>query len=78
MLDRFPSIWSYSHKSSEMVSGEIKELRRKLTHGYLYYYDFDSNLQAQQLMIFLDELIQDMSLLWCGFSEEEIINYSTR
>lgn len=75
MLDRFPSIWSYSNKSSETIAEEIKELRRQLVHGYQYYYNFDSNLREKQLMILLDQLIQKMSLLLSGFSKEEIENY---
>lgn len=75
MLDRFPALWSHSHKTSETISEEIKELRRKLTHGYAYYYNFDRVLRARQLMILLDELIQKMSLLLSGFSEEDIENY---
>ena len=75
MLDRFPSIQSYLHQSSEIVSEEIKERRRKRAHGHLYYYDFDSDLRAKQQMILLDKLIRCMSLLWMGFSEDEIENY---
>ncbi len=75
MLDQFPSIWSYSHKSSETLSEEIKERRRQLAHGYRYYYDFDSDLRAKQQMILLDRLIRNMSLRLVGFSDADIESY---
>ena len=61
--------------SSENVSEKIKEMRRQITHGYTYYYDFKNDSQIQYLIILLDKLIRNMSLWWVGFSKAEIEEY---
>lgn len=75
MLDEFPKLMLNSKLSSDEVSVKIKELRRQIAHGYSYYYDFDINFEIQYLILTLDKLIRNMSLLWAGFSIEEIKDY---
>ena len=50
-------------------------MRRQITHGHTYYYDFKSNSELQYLIIILDKLIRNMSLQWAGFSKDEIKEY---
>lgn len=76
MFDEFPTLLSKSQLSSDKVSYQIKEIRRKITHGYEYYYDFKNDSNTQYLIILLDELIKNMSLLWIGFSKDEIEDFS--
>ena len=75
MFNEFPELLTNPSLSAEKVSGEIKELRRTITHGYAYYYDFKSDANAQYLMILLDRLIKKMSLKWIGFSKDDIEAY---
>lgn len=76
MFNEFPKLLSTSKLSSNKVSHQIKEIRRNITHGYEYYYDFKNDSNAQYLIILLDKLIRNMSLLWIGFSKDEIADYS--
>lgn len=76
MFNEFPKLLSNSQLSSDKISNQIKEIRRNITHGYEYYYDFKNDLSTQYLIILLDKLIRNMSLLWIGFSKDEIINFS--
>lgn len=75
MIDEFPQFLHESKYSSEEVSEKIKETRRLMTHGYVYYYDFKDDSELQHLIIILDKLIRNMSLLLVGFSKEEINRY---
>ena len=75
MFNEFPKLLSDSQLSSDKISNQIKEIRRSITHGYEYYYDFKNDLSTQYLIILLDKLIRNMSLLWIGFSKDEIINF---
>lgn len=75
MFSEFPKLLSNSQLSSNEVSYRIKEIRRNIAHGYEYYYDFRSNSNTQYLIILLDKLIRNMSLLWIGFSKDEIANF---
>lgn len=75
MFDEFPQLLSNSDLSSNEVSKRIKEMRRQITHGHTYYYDFKSNSELQYLIIILDKLIRNMSLQWAGFSKDEIKEY---
>ena len=75
MFDEFPQLLSKPSLSSENVSEKIKEMRRQITHGYTYYYDFKNDSQIQYLIILLDKLIRNMSLWWVGFSKAEIEEY---
>ena len=75
MFDEFPQLLS-PKSSSDKVSNQIKEIRRTIAHGYAYYYDFKNDSSTQYLMILLDKLIKNMSLLWIGFSKEEIAKFS--
>ena len=75
MLDEFPKLLSGYRSSSEQVGAQIKELRRSIAHGHVYYYDFKTDIEMQRLIFMLDELIRNMSLLWIGFSKEEIEEY---
>ena len=76
MFSEFPKLLSTSQLSSDKVSHQIKEIRRTITHGYEYYYDFKNDSNAQYLIILLDKLIRNMSLLWIGFSKDEIADFS--
>lgn len=71
-----PELLTGTNKSVETISEEIKELRRTVTHGYAYYYDFKSDSKAKYYILLLDKLIKKMSLKWIGFSEVEISNFS--
>lgn len=75
MLDKFPKLLSNYRLSSEQIGEQIKELRRSIAHGHAYYYDFETDIVTQRLIILLDKLIRNMSLLWIGFSKEEIMDY---
>ena len=75
MFNEFPELLSNSQLSSDKVSNQIKEMRRNITHGYEYYYDFKNDLNTQYLIILLDKLIRNMSLLWIGFSKDEITDF---
>ena len=77
MFNEFPKLLSNSQLSSDKVSNQIKEIRRNITHGYEYYYDFKNDFNIQYLIILLDKLIRNMSLLYIGFSKDEITNFST-
>ena len=43
--------------------------------GYAYYYDFASDNKLQYIIILFDRLIKAMSLMWMGFSNEEIMEF---
>ncbi len=76
MFDKFPKLLSNNNLSSDEVSEKIKEIRRTIVHGYSYYYDFKDDFDIKRLIILLDRLILNMSLLYIGFSEKEIEKYS--
>lgn len=71
MFNEFPHLLSSVKLSADTVSEEIKETRRTIAHGYAYYYDF-KNSNIKNLIDLLDKLIKSMSLLWIGFSKDEI------
>lgn len=71
----FPELLKNGRLSVEDISDKIKEIRRTIAHGYMYYYDFKNNIEAKRLMILLDRLIRNMSLFWIGFSKEDISDY---
>lgn len=72
----FPELLSGTNMSINAVSNDIKELRRTITHGYEYYYDFGNDSHIKYYMTLLDRLIRKMSLKWIGFSEDEIKSYN--
>ena len=78
MLDEFPQLLSGTSLSSDDMSEMIKEVRRNITHGYTYYYDFKSDIDKRYMMNVLDRLLKNMSLLYIGFSKEKIADYSRR
>jgi len=71
----FPDLLTETKESAETVSDNIKEIRRTITHGYAYYYDFKADSKAKYYILLLDKLIKKMSLKWIGFFEDEIKNY---
>ena len=75
MFNEFPQLLSESKLSSDKVSEQIKEIRRTIVHGYAYYYDFKNDPEIQYFIILLDKLIRNMSLLWIGFTKDEIAEY---
>ena len=75
MFDKFPQLLNNTNITSEMASEKIKEIRRVITHGYSYYYDFMDDSKLQFLILRFDELILKMSLTWIGFTDEEIKDY---
>ena len=75
MFDSFPLILQKSRLTSTQVSEIIKETRRKIAHGYTYFYDFNTDFEKQYLIIYLDKLIRAMSLKLIGFSEDEAIEF---
>lgn len=76
MFNEFPKLLSNGKKSSKEVSEQIKELRRVITHGYAYYYDFKNDYETKRVIHLLDDLIKNMSLKWIGFSAEEIQGFN--
>lgn len=72
MFDLFPDILSKSGLSSADISEELKDIRVNIVHGYSYYYDFKTNFRIQYMIMMLDRLIQNMSLKWIGFSQNDI------
>ncbi len=75
MFDQFPELLSDTSTTSDVISTDIKEIRRRIAHGYTYYYDFRNDLQKQHLILHLDNLLKKMSLLLIGFTKEEISEY---
>ena len=75
MFNEFPQLLENTNFTAEVVSEKIKEIRRTIAHGYAYYYDFKDDPIAQYQIILLDRLIRNMSLLWIGFTKEEIADY---
>ena len=75
MFSEFPQLLSRTKIPAEMISDQIKEIRRTIAHGYAYYYDFKNDSNTKYLMILLDRLIKCMSLKWMGFSNNDISNY---
>ena len=76
MFNEFPDLLLNSQFTSEKISEKIKEVRRHITHGHEYYYDFKNDSTICYFINMLDRLIQNMSLLYIGFSKEEINNFS--
>lgn len=74
-FDSYPCLLSNSGLSSEDVSERIKEVRRRVAHGYEYWYDFCNNREIQRMMTLLDMLIKRMSMNYIGFTDEEINDY---
>lgn len=75
MFNEFPQLLSHTKQSAEKVSEQIKEIRRTISHGYAYYYDFKNDSKTKYYIILLDKLIRNMSLKWIGFSKDEIESY---
>lgn len=78
MFDEFPELLSdyyLSALSAEIASDRIKKMRHSIAHGHKYYYDFKNDIDTQRLIFLLDKLIRKMSLLWIGFTKEEITEY---
>lgn len=75
MFDKFPQVLKEYSLSSDSASELIKETRRTIAHGYAYYYDFKNDRKIQRLLFIMDDLIRRMSLLWMGFTEDEITDY---
>lgn len=75
MFIQFPNLINNSHSTTSDISDQIKEIRRNMTHGHAYYYDFKNELSTQRLMLLLDRLIRNMSLMWVGFTKDEIDEY---
>ena len=76
MFNEFPQLLSLTKIPAEIISDQIKEIRRTIAHGYAYYYDFKNDSNTKCLMILLDKLIKCMSLKWIGFSNNDISNYT--
>ncbi|MHB1154032.1 MAG: hypothetical protein ACYCWE_20425 [Eubacteriales bacterium] len=72
MFESFPDILSKSGLSSADISEELKTIRVDIVHGYSYYYDFKTDSRIQYMIMKLDKLIQNMSLKWIGFSQNDI------
>lgn len=74
MFDEFPKILD-GKTTSHSIAEEIKELRRRITHGYEYYYTFENDTKAMYNICKLDTLIKLMSLKVIGFNSQEIDDY---
>ena len=75
MFDTFPSLLEATGISSDEISEEIKEIRHKIAHGYVYYYDFKNNTDKMKKIILMDNLLKKMSLLYMGFNLQEIQDF---
>ena len=75
MFDQFPELLFKTGISSDGISEEIKEIRRKIAHGYVYYYDFKNDTDKMRKIIFMDNLLKKMSLLYMGFNIQEIQDF---
>lgn len=71
-LNLFPELLTNARLSVDDISEEIKETRRTIAHGYAYFYNFKDDSKMKYLILLLDRLIRNMSLLWIGFSKEDI------
>lgn len=71
----FPELFKNDRLSVDDISYKIKEIRRTIAHGYAYYYDFKNDIETKRLILLLDKLIRNMSLLWIGFSKDDISDY---
>lgn len=71
-LSLFPELLKNARLSIDDISEEIKETRRTIAHGYAYFYKFKDDSKMKYLILLLDKLIKNMSLLWIGFSKEDI------
>ena len=77
MFTEYPELLNNTSWNPDSASEKIKEIRRKISHRYEYYYDFENDRDIQILMLLLDKLIKCMSLRWSGFTKDEIIDYSS-
>ena len=77
-FDKYPGLLAGSKLSSDNVSKKIKEIRRKIAHGYEYHYDFGNDSEKRFLMLILDKLIHYMSLSYIGFTNDEIEDYNRK
>ena len=68
----FPELLANTNQSADMIGENIKEIRRKITHGYAYYYDFNTDSNVKFYILLLDKLIRKMSLMQIGFTIDEI------
>jgi len=75
MLDIFADVMPNGTISSEDISEKLEEVRRNITHGYSYYYDFKDDSRLQYMIIQLDKLIKAMSMKHMGFSQKEIYDF---
>lgn len=75
MFNEFPLLLSRTKQSAAEISEQIKEIRRTISHGYAYYYDFKNDAKTKYYIILLDKLIRNMSLKWIGFSKDDIDKY---
>lgn len=75
MLQQFPHILQrYRYPLNEMAE-RMKELRRKIVHGYTYYYAFGDDIEIKMCIMAMDHLIKCMNLRLAGFDEEEITEF---
>ena len=74
MFNEFSSILD-AKQSADSIAEEIKELRRRITHGYEYYYTFENDANIMLNICNLDTLIKYMSLKVIGFDNQEINDY---
>ena len=74
MFTEFPKVLD-GRESPRSIAEEIKELRRRITHGYEYYYTFENDTKAMRNICKLDTLIKLMSLKVIGFNNQEIDDY---
>lgn len=75
MFDVFADVVQNGKISSDDISERIKEVRRNITHGYSYYYDFKDDARLQYMIIQLDKLIKAMSMKHIGFSQKDISDF---
>ena len=78
MFDKYPTILSQSQYDSETAAEEIKTMRVDITHGYKYFYNFNTDRRIKLLMIMLDKLIERMSLQYIGFEDDDIQHFRDR
>lgn len=75
MFDQYPQILLQTRITSEKAAEDIKTMRVNITHGYKYYYNFNTDHKIQLLMIMLDKLIERISLQYMGFETDDILHF---
>ncbi len=73
MINKYPDFIKSTKDTANSIANTIKEIRRKIVHGYTYFYDFSVDFKKMMLVSLLHNLVKAMSLQLIGLTYEEII-----